>query len=63
VLELEPDNVDAQAGVREAMGVGAELKATDLVDAEMLGMVDLTERKRLVLESYRSRLRAGSAEG
>jgi tetratricopeptide (TPR) repeat protein len=63
VLELDPDNVDAQVGLQEALGVGAELKATDLVDAEMLAMVEPVERKRLVLKSYRSRLRAGSAEG
>ena len=63
VLELEPDNVDAQAGIREALGVRAELKATDLVDAEMLAMADPVERQRLVLKSYRSRLRAGSVEG
>ena len=63
VLELEPESVDAQIGLQEALGVGAQLKATDLVDAETLAMVDPVERKRLVLRSYRSRLRAGSAEG
>lgn len=62
VLQKEPANADAQAGLKETQGVEKELTAANLVDAETLAGVDSAQRRRLVLESYRSRLRAASAK-
>ena len=60
VLAREPENTDAHAGLREAQGA-SELKATDLVEREALEGADPLERKKLVLESYRSRIRTAGA--
>jgi hypothetical protein len=61
VLEAQPGNAEALAGLREATGGHRELRAGDLVDQDVLDASTSLERKRLVLESYRHRLRAGSA--
>ena len=57
VLESDPDNDEARAGLREAAGEAAGLRATDLVDRDTLASAVPVERKRLVLESYRELLR------
>ncbi|MDH3255280.1 MAG: tetratricopeptide repeat protein [Acidobacteriota bacterium] len=61
ILERDPDNDDARAGLEATLGGAVELTAADLVSADVLAEVGPLERKRLVLERYRDHLRAASA--
>jgi lipopolysaccharide biosynthesis regulator YciM len=61
VLRTKPGSAEAMAGLREATSEGRSLSAGDLVDRDALNAATALGRKRLVLESYRERLRAGIA--
>jgi predicted Zn-dependent protease len=63
VLEADPGNPDASKGLSEALGERSSLKATDLVPSDLLAAAQPAERKRLVLESYRERLRSSTTRG
>jgi hypothetical protein len=60
VLEREPGNPEAEAGLKESLGTDQELMAAGLVDADVLAAASSVGRKRLVLEGYAARIRAAS---